>query len=94
MEKVVILLIELKRIREERSVTLQMIAEQAQVSYAEIWNAEYRRAAVREETANALAELLGVGVRHLTGELPAPPPPPDYPSWLPVSDPLSGEVAM
>lgn len=75
---------ELKRIREERSVSLQMIAEQAQLSYAEIWNAEYRGAAVREDTANALADLLGVGVRHLAGELPAPPPPPDYPSWLPL----------
>jgi len=78
-----ILIPELKRIREERSVSLQMITEQAELSYAEIWNAEYRCAAVRDETANALAALLGVDVRHLTGELPVPPPPPDYPSWLP-----------
>ncbi len=84
---------ELKRIREERSVTLAMIAEQTQVLYAVIWNAEFRGMAVPEETADALADLLGVGVRHLTGELPAPPPPPDYPSWLKVPHGLCEEVA-
>lgn len=73
---------ELKRIREERSVSLAMISEQVDVPYAEVWNAEYRHAPVRLETARALADLLGVGIRHLTGDLPAPPPPPDYPSWL------------
>jgi len=89
-----ILLPELKCIREERSVSLRMITEQANLSYGEIWNAEYRGQAVRDETADALADLLGVGVRHLTGELPAPPPPPDYPSWLPVPSELFEEVLM
>ncbi len=85
---------ELKRIREERSVSLGMIAEQADVSYAVIWNAEYRGMPVRDEIAFALADLLGVGVRHLTGELPAPPPPPDCPSWLKVLDPTGTEVSV
>lgn len=85
---------ELKLIREERSVSLRMITEQANVSYAEIWNAEYRNQPVSDTTASALAELLGVGVRHLTGELPAPPPPPDYPSWLRVPHELYKEVTM
>ncbi len=80
---------ELKRIREERSVTLQMIAQEAEISYPEIWNAEYRAGGVRDQTANAIAAILGVEVAHLTGDLPAPPPPPDYPSWLSAPDPLS-----
>jgi len=89
-----ILIPELKRIREERSVSLRMIHKQTDVPYPEIWNAEYRGTAVRDETADALAELLGVRVEHLTGELPAPPPDPDCPSWLAVPSPIPEEVAM
>ena len=75
-------------------MSLRMIAEQADASCAEVWNAEYKGAGMRKKAADVLADLLGVSVRHLTGELPAPPPPPDYPSWLTVPDSIGEEVSM